>query len=280
MAEDTQDNSTVVNSNWQDVVPNDVKEWDEYKNSESADQFFKQMGDMRSHLGNSLRIPSEEAGDDTRNEFYEKVKTRVPDLMRRPDVDNDDVMSDVWGSLGKPETPAKYDLPEFDDYQIKDDRAQQLKEMAHKANLTKKQFKALASDLLGLDRAGMMAANESVASDKKVLSQEWGEALDQRTRLAATIAEKSGAPTALITAIKEGNADAETMKWLYGLSKQMSGEGSPMADIGNQVDAPADIQGKVDDVMNNMAHPYWDSSHPQHAKAVDNMVAMRRKLAS
>ena len=279
MGEATQEESTVVSSNWRDTIPDNVKEWDEFKNSDSADKFFDQMSNMRSMIGNSIRVPSEEASDEARSDFYEKVMRKAPDLMRRPDIDNDEVMTDVWGSLGKPETPAKYDLPEFEDYQINDNRAQELKEMAHKANLTKRQFKALANDILGLDRQSQMSVDETVASDKKTLASDWGEAYEQRTRVAATIAEKSGAPEALVNAIKEGKADSGTMKWLYQLSKQMSGEGSPMASMGDQIDSPADIQGKVDDIMNNQSHPYWDSAHPQHKRAVDNMVAMRRKLA-
>ena len=47
-----------------------------------------------------------------------------------------------------------------------------------------------------------------------------------------------------------------------------------------QVDTPMDIQGKIDDMMNNPKHAYWITSHPQHKRAIDQMLELRKKLAS
>lgn len=276
---DTSGNSTQIPSNWRELVPERFQEWDEVKQSESPEQFFDQVANMRSHLGSSIRVPSEEAGEDAWNEFYEKVERKNANIMRKPDLDNDDVMNDVWGSLGKPDTPAKYDLPELDDYAISDDRAQQLKEMAHSANLTKKQFRSMLEGMLGSERDRSLANKQTMEDDRKALSGEWGEAMEQRTKMALQVAEASGAPPSLVKAIQEGHADKATMQWLYNMSKQMNTEGNPMASFEKQIDTPADIQSKIDDMMNNPDHAYWDASHPQHAQAVERMVGYRRKLA-
>lgn len=281
MSEDIkQGDSTIVSMDWREAVPESAREWDEFKNSDTAEKFFDQIGHMRTHLGNSLRVPSEDAGEETWSEFYEKVQRKAPELMRKPNVDDDSVMSEVFGSLGKPDTPAKYDLPEFDDYSVSEERAQTLKEMAHKANLTKKQFKAMLGEMLSVERETGIAGNEAFEADRKSLLSEWGEAVESRTNIAAKVAEQTGAPEALVKAVQEGRADKATMQWLYGLSKQMTVEGSPMADEIAHVDSPADIQGKIDDMMNNQSHPYWDSSHPQHSAAVEKMIELRRKLAA
>ena len=60
-------------NDWREALPENVRGWDEAQNADSADAFFKQIGDLRSHLGNSIRVPSDDAGDDTRKEFFEKL---------------------------------------------------------------------------------------------------------------------------------------------------------------------------------------------------------------
>lgn len=74
----TQEATTQVSNNWKNNVPEAVKDWDEFKNSETQEQFFDQMANHRKHLGQSIRIPSEEAGSDTWNQFHEKILNKVP----------------------------------------------------------------------------------------------------------------------------------------------------------------------------------------------------------
>lgn len=277
---DTVNNNTQISSNWRDLVPEKYHEWDEMKQSESAEQFFDQVANMRSLVGSSIRVPSDEAGDEAWGDFYSKVERKNANIMRKPDIDNDEVMNDVWGSLGRPDTPAKYDLPELNDYSVSDSRAQQLKEMAHGANLTKKQFKKLVGDMLGSEQAQSNSQIETVSNDRKALSTEWGEAMESRSNQALSIAKASGAPQGLVDAVAAGKADKATMQWLYNMSKQMTTEGNPMATLENHVDSPMDIQQKIDDMMNNTEHAYWNGSHPQHDRAVQKMLGLRKQLAS
>ncbi len=265
---------------WQESLPENIRDWDEVKNSDTPEKFYEQMANMRSLLGKSIRVPSEEAGDETWSEFYTKLQNKAPDLMRKPDVDNDDAMHDHFTSLGKPDLPSKYDIPELDGYSVPEDRADELKAMAHKANLTAKQFRTLAADLFGNEATLVKSRDDKLASERNVLENEWGDALEQRTQLALDIAENTGAPDTLLNAIKEGQADTNTMKWLFSLSKQISTEGMNMTPLGDVIDSPVDIQQKIDDIYANPEHPYWHESHPNHSKAVQNMLDMMRKIAS
>ena len=43
-------------------------------------------------------------------------------------------------------------------------------------------------------------------------------------------------------------------------------------------ETPAEIQGKIDDMMGNVNHAYWDGTHPNHSKAVEQMLELQRKL--
>ncbi len=265
-------------NDWRESLPENVRGWDEAQNADSADAFFKQISDLRSHLGNSIRVPSEDAGDDTRKEFFEKLQRKVPEIMRVPDMDNDEVMSDVWASLGKPQEASHYDLPEIGEYKIADDKAEALKKLALDSNLTKKQFKQLTKGLLEDDANKQRDAAAELERMQGELKRDWGEALPQRMETVKRIAEQSGAPETLLKALNDGTADSATVKWLYDFSKQFA-EDSPLKTQMKEIETPQDIQGKINDIMNNNQHPYWHTGHPQHKAAVNKMLDLRKKLA-
>ncbi len=265
-------------NDWRESLPENVRGWDEAKNADSPDAFFKQIGDLRSHLGNSIRVPTDDAGDETRQEFFEKLQRKVPEIMRRPDMDNDDVMKDVWASLGKPQEADHYDLPEIGEYKISDDKAAALKKLALDSNLTKKQFKQLTQGLLQDDADRQRDAAAELERMQGELKRDWGDALDSRMETVRRIAEQSNAPETLLKALEEGTADSATVKWLYDFSKQFA-EDSPIKTQMKEIDSPQDIQGKIDDIMNNNQHPYWITNHPQHSAAVNKMLDLRKKLA-
>ena len=271
--------STTIPMDWKQMIPSDVQEWDEFKNSDSAEKFFQQMASHRAMLGQSVRIPGEEAGDDQRSEFYTKIMNKVPDLMRTPDIDNDEVMGDVWSRLGRPEAADGYGDPTVDDYTPAEGQLSKLKEIAHKAGLTKKQFQSMALELITADAAAHTAAKDHHTDDQKSLASEWGAALDHRTKAAAAIARQTGAPESLLQMVEGGEADSKTMQWLFTLSQQMGGEGNPIANQDPNMMAPAELQGQIDDIMNNNDHPYWNKNHAGHDRAVEKMVDLRRKLA-
>ena len=251
---DGEKGSTQMPGDWRDHIPNDVKEWQEFKTADTAEKFFKQMGDHRSMLGQSVRIPGEDAGDEARSEFYDKLMNKVPELMRTPDIDNDEVMNDVWARLGRPEAATDYEPPTVEGSETSTEQFEQLQKIAHDAGLTKKQFSKLAEKLIGADIETANAMKESQSADQKALATEWGAALEQRTKVARAVAEKTGAPDSLLQMIDAGQADTNTMKWLFGLSKSM-GESMPISNQEPSIDTPSQVRGQIDDIMGNNNHP-------------------------
>lgn len=272
--------TTIIPSDWREHIPSDVKEWDEFKNSDSPEKFFQQMASHRSMLGQSVRIPGEDAGDGANKEFYEKIMGKVPGLMRTPDVDNDEVMQDVWSRLGKPEDADGYGEVSVEDYTPSADDLKALRQIAHDAGLTKSQYSKLAKAMLSADMAAQAKVKTGLSDDQKALATQWGAATEQRTKVARAIAVQTGAPDSLLQLIDAGEADSTTMQWLYSLSQQVSGEDNPMANQDSNIPTPAELGNKIDDIMNNHEHPYWTPDHPGHKAAVENMLELRRKAAA
>jgi hypothetical protein len=266
-------------NNITDVAPDYVGEWDEFKNADSAEKFFDQLKHHRSMLGQSVRIPSNDAGAEAMNEFYNKIQTKVPGLMRTPDPDDAEQVRNTFSKLGLPEKSDDYNVPTNSG--IDAETLGSYKALAHEAGLTKIQFAQFIGKLAERNAHANNERESAQSEDLAGLRGEWGQAFEQRAGICAKVAQRTGAPQQLCEAIEAGQADAKTMKWLYDLSTQL-GQGEGMNFTGNDpsIESPTEVQGRIDDIMSNPQHPYWHSSHPSHKQAVDRMLELRRQLAS
>jgi hypothetical protein len=73
----SEDGGGSENTDWKTSLPEPVQGWDEVKNSDTPDKFWDQVTNMRSHLGQSIRIPGQDAGDDDWKAFNEKMIAKV-----------------------------------------------------------------------------------------------------------------------------------------------------------------------------------------------------------
>jgi len=98
---------------WKDTLPEGVKDWGEVRDSKSEDSFWEQMSNMRSMMGQSIRVPTDDASKEDKAAFNQRLMEKVPNLMQKPDADNADVMDAFYNQMGRPEEAAKYDAPEL-----------------------------------------------------------------------------------------------------------------------------------------------------------------------
>jgi len=279
MSEVASSESTVMSADWRNNLPEKVRGWDEVKNSDTAEKFFDQIANQRSLMGQSIRVPGEDAGEESMSAFYEKLRSKVPGLMRSPDPDDADAVNHVLEALGKPVDVDGYRLD--DSANVTAEQLAELRGIAQEAGLTKAQFKSVAGKILNTNKESNEATEAHYKDQTDALRSEWGAAYNERLGLAKDIAERTEAPESLLKAIEEGKADAATVKWVYQLSKQLGGEsatsGVPVETTrGKATLTPAEANNVIDDVMNNSKHPYWINSHPNHDSAVQTMVGLRR----
>jgi len=180
--------------------------------------------DTKAMIGQSVRLPSKEAGEDDMKNFYNSMIEKVPGLMVKPDLTNDDAMNAFLTQIGKPDSKDGYELPEVDDYELSDDRKAFLAEKALDSGLTKKQFNKFIKELISDEKN----QSEKFASDNKkdmdALQAAWGQAYESKMEKVSKIAQATGAPQELLDAIKLGVAGADTIKWIDGLVKSIGSE--------------------------------------------------------
>lgn len=259
-----------------DSLPDEAKVKLQQNGIKDIDGLVKNWQDAQSYMGSSIRIPSEDAGDEDRQKFYEKLQKHAPNLIPRPDPEDKDGYNALMRSLGLPEKGDEYEVPELEDYKPSDEAVEKLRDMAHKAGLTKSQFKELASELFREEAQSISAAQEAAEADLAGLKKEWGSAFDERKNRAVKTLELSGAPDGLVQAAKDGQVGADVYQWLYSLSSNFKGEGVNAGNdqgSGNTM-TPAEAEAQIQDIYGNRSHPFWNAGHPDHQKALKKMVEL------
>ncbi|QGH73646.1 MAG: hypothetical protein [Podoviridae sp. ctpVR23] len=238
----------------------------------------KQFADLQSHLGNSIRVPSEHASDEDRAKFIEKLQRHAPNLMPRPDKTDAKAMGEFYRSLGRPEDPSKYpvEVPEEIKHLVSQDRLTQIQKVAFDAGLSAEQFKAMVDADIASTKTQFESSKTAAEQDKSKLKEMWGDAYSRNLKIVADMAQATGAPQALVELAKAGEINSDIANWMYQLSAQVSTkEGSTFKDAGGSgTMTPSEAQSRIDEILNNRSHPYWVASHPDHRRAIQTMIEL------
>lgn len=261
---------------WSDSLPEDVRGWDETKNSDTPEKFWDQMVNMRSHLGQSIRIPSADAGDEDRAAFHKKLQEKVPGLMATPDFDKDETMADLYGKMGRPKDAKDYVVPEFKDSKgnvIKGagaKLAESFKEQAFKAGLSQKKYEDVLSSVLGQSITAHEAATTLQQEDVAKLAETWGTAHERNSNIVSTFLKQTDAPKAVMDALEAGAMGSETMIWVHNLASKAVGKQSDFQNDANNntgVITPEDATLKISEIRNNPKHAYHNKMDPGNKAA-------------
>ena len=267
---------------WSKGLPEKVQEWDEVKNSDTSDKFWDQVTNMRQFLGQSIRIPGEEASDADKLAFHDKLQSKVPGLISTPDYKDAEATGKFYNALGRPEKHEEYKMPTIDDKGVELDSkpAEQFMPIAHKHGLTQAQFEGIITDMSGNNVELAVAAGVKQQEGVTLLKNEWGLAYEKNFNRIANVVKNTGAPVALQDAIVTGNIDPESAKWLLGIANSFKGESSNLIDdkSNDNVLTPVQARAEISEIRNNQDHDYWHAERPGNADAKKHMSALYKML--
>lgn len=276
-AEGSEGSEGSVVANWRDSLPEDLKGSASLANFSDIPALAKSYTELVSYQGASIRIPGEDAGDEQRTEFVNKLLDKVPNVMLKPDLDSPEQTREFYRTMGMPAEAKDYGSPDADGTDINSDRVTAFQEIAHKAGLSKDQFKAQITEILAQDVAESEAATKAQEEGLEGLYKEWGLATDERMNQALLIAQKTGAPEYMIEAMKEKNLPADVLQWIYGISEAIGqGEGTNLAnnDASEQGRmTPDEANAKIQEIMGNQKHPYFHGDKNAMMKMLELQAA-------
>ena len=262
---------------WRDSLPEELKDHKGLADVKDVGGLAQQFLDSQQMIGQSIRVPGEDAGEDAWKAFHEKLTTKVPNLIPMPDVENAETMSTLYNKLGRPEDATGYEHPEGVDATVMKDFA----ELAHGLGLSKSQYSKMVGKLQEFTAAKQEAASEAFVNGIRELKQEWGIVYEDNLQIVDAVMKGTGAPKEMLELAANGKLPAEATRWLHGIGKQLGTEGINFNkdEFSTRV-APAEARARVAEIMGDLKGPYWDGGHPQHKEFVQKVVDLNRAAAA
>lgn len=259
---------------WREALPEELRGDSALKPHQTIEDLAKDLVGMKRLMGQSIRIPTADAGEEAVKAFHMKL-AEVPGVEILPTPDDAEGMARLMGKLGMPQTPEEYqlnreNLPEG--VQPDPEMEKWFRKVAHEARLTNQQAALVDQEFAWLVADMQRQAEEARQQAEQELMRTWGGAYERR----------KGAAAALVSELYEGD-QAEALKALmeqhpllthafgeiaarYGEDTLVSGD---KGSGGGAAMTPAEIQTSLDELMNNPA--YRDNKHPQHRAVLDKV---------
>lgn len=264
---------------WFDSLPDEYKANETVQNAPDLGTFVKQALDTASFVGNSVRIPGPDAGQEDIQKFHQKLVEKVPGLYYMPSEEDAEAQKALFQKLGKPAEITGYELkiPEGYENDVDESFMENFPKWAHELNLTKKQaegmFNKYSEQLAGRLKSMREANAESIGKVKN----EWGAAFDSKMNKVNALLDKTGAPDSVKEAVKNNIAGGDTLKWFAGLAESMMGGKPVVLDQEGAPDSamtPSEAQAQINEIM--ARKEYWDAGSPQQKDLVKKVVELRK----
>ena len=190
---------------------------------------------------------------------------------------------EVFKRLGAPETPEDYKYS-FKDDEVDPKQLKTFNETAHRLGLLPKQAEALVKYYNNLNQshseqleAQAITAQEKTEADlKKEFGPQFNKRLDQAKRLATnTLGEEFLNNTVLKDGSRLGD-NLEVIKAFSNLAEKLS-EDEIVKGEGSEYQTAKDIEKQIAE-LTQQGSAYWQDQHPNHKKAVDEVLKLREML--
>jgi|TARA_Y100000033_G_scaffold48245_1_gene54790 hypothetical protein len=197
----------------------------------------------------------------------------------------EEVWEEAYTKLGRPETPDQYNLKiESDVVKMDDSAIKSFAEQSHKLGLNNKQAEGILdfykNNMEGIAQQSKIDTETAQAQSEQVLRQEWGRDFDAKVKQAGAIAKANINPEVLDMTLSNGTRLGDHPEIIKGFAKiaSMMSEDKMVTTESENVNSNADIETEISSITNDINGPYWNKSHPDHDKVVQQVYTLREML--
>ena len=197
----------------------------------------------------------------------------------------EDQWNEVYDKLGRPESADKYTLNAKSEVVPIDENAiKQFAENAHQLGLNNKQAQGILefykNNMEGMAQQAKVDTETAQAQSTQQLRQEWGREFDTNIKKAGALAKANMNPEILDMQLKDGMRLGDHPEIIKGFAKiaGMMSEDKIVSTESENVSSNTDVETEISDIMNNKDGPYWNKSHPDHDKMVQQVYTLREML--
>lgn len=261
----------ILSSTQQPTQPSSGKTWkeaisEEYRSNPNIEKFTELDALAKSYINavsmigtDKIPLPGKSATDEQWNEVYNK--------------------------LGRPESADKYKLEFKTDVAPVDENViKGFAQNAHKLGLNNKQAQGILefykSTLEGSAKEMSVNMETAQAEAANSLRSEWGRAYDDNLRKAADVAQTYLEPELLDTQLRDGSRlgdNPKIIKAFANIANLLSEDKIIGAEADNALQG-RDVEKEINDLVGDKTGPYWNKSHPNHNKTVNQVLSLRELL--
>ena len=258
---------------WRGVLPEAMRSSGVLESVKTVEGLAKMAIDGRNLASTALRIPSEDASVEDRNAFNTDLMSKMPNLVAMPGEGEDSAA--MWDKLGRPADTDGYGIEKIPE-QIQKNIAGLMK-AGHDVGLSKKQMEGITKNIIDDFTSNVNIAKGRAEEDTNKLKGEWGNGYQPKVDLIKHFAEQTGFSEQFIDAIDDGQISSKDMKAFDHIIKGFSGEGVNLGKQPGDSSAtmtPVEAQTRINEIMGNKDHAYWNASDPSHKAAIDKIIAL------
>lgn len=197
----------------------------------------------------------------------------------------DDQWNEVYDKLGRPESADKYSLNAKSEVVPIDENAiKQFAENAHQLGLNNKQAQGILefykNNMEGMAQQAKVDTETAQVQSEQQLRQEWGREFESNVKKAGALAKANMNPEILDMQLKDGMRLGDHPEIIKGFAKiaGMMSEDKIVSTESENVSSNTDVETEISDIMNNKDGPYWNKSHPDHDKMVQQVYTLREMI--
>ena len=210
------------------------------------------------------------------------------DKVPMPVNPTDEDLDNIYGRLGRPETPQGYEIKP-DGQVVTEEVAEQYADIAHRLRLSTEQ----AEGILEYYKSTIQQSSEAMQADvtaqveqaETELRQEWGKAFEQKIQDAKGIFRDFASKDMLEMQLADGTLVGNHPEFIRAFAKIAEFRNSATSEdtiteaTTNRALTPQQAQTEIDSIMNDKSHAYWDRKNPVGRQAaIDRMQQLMEML--
>jgi hypothetical protein len=242
------------NQNWRDSLPEELKNDPTLQNYKDVESLAKTVVHQQKMIGNRIPLPKTE-----------------------------EEKSELYGKLGRPEEPGKYEVAVPEDYQqfFKEESMNEFRNVAYKIGLNNEQVQALMDFQINEINHELEGSSNQLNSQREQieqnLKQEWGYDYDKNVKAAQRAVQVYGDAEVQELLNGELGNNPALIKMFARLGKEVTEDMAQNTQNNTLSVSPLDAKQEIANIMNNPKHPYFDGRHREHKEAVEKMRQLHEK---
>jgi len=243
------------NQNWRDTLPEELKNDPTLQNLKDVESLAKTVVHQQKMIGSRVPMPK-----------------------------TDEEKSELYGKLGRPDEPTKYEvtIPDTHKDYFQEAAVNEFKNVAHKIGLNNEQVSALIDYQVAQINYQAENQQSSMAVQKEeaetALKQEWGFEYDRNVRAAQRALQVYGDDEILQLMNTEAGNHPAVIKLFARLGKDVTEDMAKNTQNNRLSVSPLDAKQEIEKVMSDPKHAYFNAGHKDHRAAVEQMRQLHEKV--